>query len=282
MRRATLGVLALLAVTIAVLAQSAAAATVPVLVEFQAFAPDTLDALRGDTVTWTNNSGRRHTVTADLGQFDSDDLFDGHRFSHTFTALGIYTYHCTVHPGMRGEVDVRNVILDPLPPAAVLVNTRVQLTGRTADAHAPVHVQRDTGAGFVTVATATPHPDGSWRASVIAVHTARYRATAGAEKSQTRRLLVSERKVHIRASPGLISVNVAPADPDGRIALQLRLRDRFGWWTVARKRLDYLSAARFRVHPPGAVRARVALLSHDGWTPLALSKVVRVAPARSP
>ncbi len=278
MWRATLGALALLVVTIAVLARAAAAATLPVQVEFQIFAPDTLDALRGDNVTWTNNSGRRHTVTADLGQFDSGDLFDSHRFSHTFSASGTYTYHCTVHLGMLGEVDVRNVILDPLPPAAVLVNTRVQLTGRTADARAPVHVQRDTGAGFVTVATAAPHRDGTWKASVIADHTARYRAAAGAEKSQTRRLLVSERKVHIRASRGLISVNVAPADPHGRIALQLHLRDRFGWWTVARKRLDYLSAARFRVHRPGAVRARVVLLSRDGWNPLALSNVIRVAP----
>jgi plastocyanin len=221
--------------------QGASAATLRVKVEFQAFAPDTLDALRGDTVLWTNNSGRRHTVTADLGQFDSGDLFDGRRFSHPFAATGTYAYHCTVHRGMLGEVDVRNVTLAPLPPAAVLVNSTVQLGGRTVDPRNPVRVQRNTGSGFVTVTTATPAADGTWAATVIAAHTARYRAAAGPDLSETRRLLVSDRKLHVRASRGIVTVSVVPADPYARVALQLRLRDRFGWWTVARKRLDHLS-----------------------------------------
>jgi hypothetical protein len=41
--------------------------------------------------------------------------------------------------------------------------------------------------------------------------------------------------------------------------------------------------AKFMLNRPGSVRARVALLSGDGWTPLAVSKVVRVrSPLRSP
>jgi plastocyanin len=265
---------------LALFVPAASSATLGVKVEFQAFAPDTIDALRGDTVTWTNNSGRRHTVTADLGQFDSGDLFDGGRFSHTFAATGTYAYHCTVHRGMLGEVDVRNITLAPLPPAAVLVNSRVELGGRTVDPRAPVRVQRNTGSGFVTVATATPEADGTWDATVIAARTARYRAVAGTDLSETRRLLVSGRKVHIRGARGAVTVDVVPADPYARVALQLRLRDRFGWWTVARKRLDYLSHVRFTINRPGTVPARVALLSGDGWTPLALSKVIRVRSSR--
>ena len=146
-------------------------------------------------------------MTADLGQFDSGDLFDGGRFSHTFAATGTYAYHCTVHRGMLGEVEVRNVTLAPLPRAAVLLNSTVQVGGRTADPRIPVRVQRNTGSGFVTLTTATPAADGTWAATVIAVHTARYRAAAGPDLSETRRLLVSDRKVHVRAAPGLVTVN---------------------------------------------------------------------------
>ncbi len=144
-------------------------------------------------------------------------------------------------------------------------------------------MQRNTGSGFVTVTTATPAADGTWTATVVAAHTARYRAAAGPNLSETRRLLVNDRKVHVRASRGLVTVSVVPADPYARVGLQLRLRDRFGWWTVARKRLDYLSHAKFTVNRAGTVRARVALLSGDRWTPLTISKVVRVrSPTRSP
>jgi hypothetical protein len=59
--------------------------------------------------------------------------------------------------------------------------------------------------------------------------------------------------------------------------LELRLRDRFGWWPQRFKRLDYLSRAVFRVDRP--VRARVSVVDKDGWTRLAISPVVRVRPA---
>ena len=61
-RRAAAGALAMLGLALPV--HAASAATLRVKVEFQAFAPDTLDALRGDSVLWTSNSGRRHTVHA--------------------------------------------------------------------------------------------------------------------------------------------------------------------------------------------------------------------------
>ena len=272
MRRSAAALLATLALALA--AGSAAAATLPVTVEFQAFAPGSLDALPGDTVTWTNNSGRRHTVTADGGEFDSGDLFDGAHFTQTFTTPGAYPYHCTVHPAMVGEVDVRRVTLDSLPPGLVPGGATVDINGRTADPAAPVRIERNTGRGFQTVATASPRPDGTWNARVIAKTTARFRASVGQDVSETRRLLVIDRSVRVRKIRGGVSVTVVPAAPYARISLQLHLRARFGWWPVTKTRLDYLSRATFRIRGP--VRARVALLDRNGWTPLALSRVVHV------
>ena len=246
---------------------------VPVNIQFQAFSPSPLDVLPGETVEWTNVSERRHTVTADDGSFDSDDVFGGDTFRVEFTEPGAYPYHCRVHAGMVGEVDVRRVTLGPLPIALVPAGDTVEVDGRTADPSSPVRIERSAGSGFETVATATPAADGTWSAKLVAERTAQYRAAVGSDVSETRRLLVSNRRVIVRARPGRLTVRVVPAAPYGRIALQLHLRERFGWWPQERKRLDYLSRATFRVDR--AVRARVALVDRDGWTPLALSPVVR-------
>lgn len=269
---------ALAALILSLAAAAASAQTLPVTVQFQAFAPDTLDALPGDTVAWRNEGGRTHTVTADNRQFDSGDLADGGRFSYMFTPTGSYTYHCIIHRGMTGEVDVRRVTLEPLPPAAVTPKTTIELDGRTADPTIPVHIESDAGAGFQTVASASPHPDGSWSATVTATKTSRYRASSGSNLSETRRLLVIERAVHIRATRTGISVKVLPSAPYARIALEFRLHDRFGWWIVAERRLDYVSRASFRIHRRGRVLARVVLLGPDRWTPVAISRAARVGP----
>jgi hypothetical protein len=92
--------------------------------------------------------------------------------------------------------------------------------------------------------------------------------------SEIRELHVSDRRVIVRARRGRVSVRVVPPAPYERINLELRLRERFGWWPAERKRLDYLSEASFRVRR--GVRARVALVERDGWTHRALSAVVRV------
>ena len=249
-------------------------AAVPVDIQFEAFSPTPLDILPGETVEWTNISERRHTVTADNESFDSGDLSGGDRFEMTFDAVGAYAYHCRVHPGMVGEVDVRRVTLGSLPLGLVEVGERVDVEGRTADPSSPVQIERDTGAGFASVTTATPDPDGTWRAEVVAEETADYRASVGTEVSQTRRLLVSDRRVIVRARRQRVSVRVIPPNPYGRVMLELRLRERFGWWPQRVKRLDYLSRASFRVNR--TARARVSLVDTDGWTRLAISPVVRI------
>ena len=99
-----------------------------------------------------------------------------------------------------------------------------------------------------------------------------YRAATGPDVSETRRLLVIERHVKLRATRRGVVATVAPADPKARILLERRLRERFGWWPIARKRLDFVSEAEFHVRHRGRLRA--VLVDVDGWTPLAMSRVL--------
>ena len=58
------------------------------------------------TVKWRNNDGLTHTVTADLGAFNSGNIGDSETFTFTFTAPGTYAYHCAIHPTMVGAITV--------------------------------------------------------------------------------------------------------------------------------------------------------------------------------
>ena len=260
--------------TLAFMPGRATAASVPVTIQYQSYYRGSIDALPGDAVTWTNSGGRTHTVTADYGAFDSGDVPVGHRFTWTPTAPGTYTYHCAIHAGMVGVVNVRLVTLGPLPTGPVAAGQPVHLQGRTADPAASVTIERDTGDGFEPVATVTPQADGTWQEDVAATATAHYRATVAGGVSETRRVLVVDRQVHVRLVNGYLLVRVVPRAPHARVALDLYLRDRFGWWPARRTRLNSASRARFAIHRP--VRARVALLGPDGWTALATSRIVRV------
>ncbi|HEU4976143.1 MAG TPA: plastocyanin/azurin family copper-binding protein, partial [Baekduia sp.] len=217
--------IALLALAAGLGPASAAWADQGVAAQFDAFAPSQLDVLPGEAVTWTNVSTRTHTVNADAGEFASGDLVAAATFSVRFDAPGAHPYHCMLHPGMVGEVDVRPVILDALPPAAVPAGQHVTLSGRTADPGEAVRVERSTGGGpFDAVATAAPSGDGRWRVAVPATATADYRAVSAAGTSETRRLLVSDRRVAIAATRAGVRVRVTPSVPYGRIVLERRER----------------------------------------------------------
>ena len=127
----------------------------PVNIEFAQFGPSRLDVLPAETVVWTNVSARQHTVTSDGGVFGSALLSSGARFTWTFAGVGAYPYHCTVHAGMTGEVDVRRVTLDPLPVAVMRPGTPVELSGRTADPSAPVRIERSADGTRFTPETTT-------------------------------------------------------------------------------------------------------------------------------
>lgn len=76
-----------------------------------AFAPEPVRVQAGTTVTWANEDEILHTVTSGARD-DADGAFDekldgpGSVAEHTFETPGTYAYHCSIHPGMDGVVEV--------------------------------------------------------------------------------------------------------------------------------------------------------------------------------
>ena len=272
MKLRSLGLIALAAL-VAFVPSSVGAPPPEVSIEFSDYRPSQLDVLPGETVSWTNVSQRTHTVTSDTGLFDSDSVVGGSHFSFRFDTPGEYRYHCTIHQSITGEIDVRRVTLEPLPPAVVPVGKEVEFSGRTADPSHAVEIQRrGPGDAFTTVATATPGRDGDWKTTLKAQAPGDYRAVSGSDPSETRRLLVSVWKVLVKPAHAGLDVTVTPSAPYGRFLVEVYLRERFGWWPAAAGRLDYVSGAEVRV--PRPARVRIVLVDKDGWAPLATSRVI--------
>lgn len=88
-------------------AQPENAAKNAVTIQNYAFSPATITVKAGDSVTWTNQDSTGHSATADDGSFDTGVLANGQSKSVTFSNPGTYTYHCSVHPYMKGTVIVQ-------------------------------------------------------------------------------------------------------------------------------------------------------------------------------
>jgi plastocyanin len=247
------------------------------IVDFN-FVPPATAVLTGDTVGWRNSSFiQQHTVTG--GGFDSGPIVPGGGFFHDFTAAGTYPYNCSIHQFMTGQVDVYDLLLTG-PGKEVARRAPTILTGRAAAEIKSVTIEADAGGGFRPVAT-TQASRGLFKATVRPPATGLYRAVSGASASPPVQVQVSDRSaVTASVSRRRLQVLALPPNPGARVSLQLKLRERFGWWTVARARLDSRSRASFPIRVRKRVPARVVLTQSDGWTPLAQSSVVRVGPRR--
>lgn len=79
------------------------------IVDF-AFDPASIEVAAGSTVTWTNDDGVQHTVTAgepdgEIGDFNEPIDADA-SVEVTFDEAGTFAYYCAIHPSMIGEVVV--------------------------------------------------------------------------------------------------------------------------------------------------------------------------------
>ncbi|HEY6770798.1 MAG TPA: cupredoxin family copper-binding protein [Candidatus Sulfotelmatobacter sp.] len=71
------------------------------------FGPQTVTVPVGGTVTWTNADDIPHNVVSTDGIFKSKVRDTDEKFSYTFTKAGTYSYYCSVHPKMVGQVVVK-------------------------------------------------------------------------------------------------------------------------------------------------------------------------------
>jgi plastocyanin len=257
-----------------------AAADISILVG--SYTPAHVDVLAGDTVRWTNDSIRVHSVAADDGGWASGRLVSNDSFSRTFDAAASVPFYCTLHTYMRGEIDVHNVLLRPpaepgAPGRPYVFHGRAALPAGTA-----VTIEADSGSGFQPAGSATVDADGSFTTDIVPRTTASFRAAAGTETSPAVQLLVLDRKVQARAGGrgrGVkVSARVAPASHGAPVVLQLKLPQHFGWWPVARAKLDHHSMANFSLRLAHRYPARVVLTQRDGATALAVSSTLHVGP----
>ena len=76
-----------------------------VVIDGLRYAPETITVKRGETIVWVNNDPFPHTVTAQ-GVFDSGEIPAGKVWEYTPRRVGRYAYICTVHPNMKGTLQV--------------------------------------------------------------------------------------------------------------------------------------------------------------------------------
>lgn len=80
----------------------------------KSFVPARVNTTVGSMVRWTNDDMATHTVTSGDsksakpdGVFDSKFLNKGQSFSFVFDKSGEFSYFCTLHPFMQGQVSVK-------------------------------------------------------------------------------------------------------------------------------------------------------------------------------
>lgn len=72
------------------------------------FRPAVVELTRGDTVIWVNRDIVPHTATADAkASWDTGMLPIGQSGQTVPRRAGEVSYHCTLHPTMRGRLIVR-------------------------------------------------------------------------------------------------------------------------------------------------------------------------------
>ena len=72
-----------------------------------AFEPAMVTVTVGTTVTWTNADDEPHLVVSTTKAFQSEVLDTNQSYAFEFDVPGKYEYYCTLHPHMKGIVQVR-------------------------------------------------------------------------------------------------------------------------------------------------------------------------------
>ena len=257
----------------ALAAESPTPAVTEVGMPGKVFVPGELDVLVGGTVRWQNTDTSTHTVTADEDAFDSGHLRPGQSFARAFQQPGVFAYHCTIHRFMRGVVRVFAVVLRG-PARPLLAGKGAQLEGVAPPGATQVVLERVSRDGAVEVGRMAPGEGGTFAFAVPAAEPIWYRARAGEATSPVVPVPVSPR-VSVTPSGGALTVETRPLRAGAPVVLQAYDRERFGWVTVRRARLDGASKARLPYPPGRPLHLRAVVGAGAGWSE-GLSRVVVV------
>lgn len=85
-------------------ATARASTTKTVSVVSFAYKPGTLHVKRGGSVTFANHANTAHTATG--AGFDTKRISPGKSKTVHLTHKGTFSYHCTIHPFMKGKIVV--------------------------------------------------------------------------------------------------------------------------------------------------------------------------------
>jgi plastocyanin len=173
-----------LAIMLAMLIQTdALAATSNVTIANFSFTPNLSKLKMGDTVHWTNNGPSSHTTTSNspLVLWDSGTLGVGATFDFTFTAAGIYPYHCSIHPSMTANAGSKDQVTPPSGPVGTVFTVKVATV--TAPAGFVYDVQKkNPGGNFqnfaVGITTMTTMWDSTGQATGVYQFRSRLRRTS--------------------------------------------------------------------------------------------------------
>jgi alcohol dehydrogenase (cytochrome c) len=93
------------------------ARTSEIKIDDYTYAPLRITVTAGSTVKFTNNGAQPHNATSsDGGGFDTGLLAKGETAAVTFNRPGNYTYICTPHPSMIGQIIVTGQAVAEAPP----------------------------------------------------------------------------------------------------------------------------------------------------------------------
>ena len=262
MRRALLAVLAAsVAASAALGAPVQGGQTREVSIPGKVFVPGHIDVLVGDTVAWRNGDVTTHTVTSNDDVFDSGFLSPGATFTRTFTTLGTFGYHCTIHKFMRGEVRVVPVALSG-PDQPVLSGGSAVLQGLAPNGTGQLAVTQVGGSGRSR--TVAPGADGSFSVRVRLYAPAAFRAVVGGRSSPLVRVAVAPR-VRVQAGAGALVAFVRPARPAARAVLQRYDREHFAWRTLSRGVVDRSSHVAIPLPTDRHGHFRMVVRGSAGW-----------------
>lgn len=72
-----------------------------------AFSPAEITISKGESVTWTNEDSAPHQIASDTNVFSGNLIAKGQNYSFIFKDAGTFSYHCVIHPSMKGTIIVK-------------------------------------------------------------------------------------------------------------------------------------------------------------------------------